>query len=247
MKKQTPIVLVAFGIILIGVTYLIFINIKQKRELIKKEKKILKIWDDKIAEYQFIINATYRDSDIMKDFFEKLNHCYEIMRKMLIQEKLTKNHKNELIEFILTDFTNTAGIKKEEVFDRLEIDEIENLFVGDNLETVEKLDKLLNPNFMTGRIDYQDFDMWEKREDMDFRPGDTTVFMIRLLKNYSQNKHQIELIPSKNLKVIEPYLGELRVIIPKNAVKGELEKVSFKTYDWVNRDTIVEDLYLTVN
>jgi hypothetical protein len=180
MKKQTLTNLIIIGVSLIGFVYLINVNRDQRKKLAKKENEILKLWDDKIAEYQFLVNVTYRDSENLKVFFDKL-------------------------------------------------------------------EKLFNPNFMTKCIYFQEFDIWEKKENWNLSAGDTTTFMIRLLKNYDLNSHQIELIPSVDLKVIKPYLGELQIVIPKDAKEGEPRKVSFQIYDWVNRDTIVQEMYLNSN
>lgn len=244
MKKPSPISLVVLGISLIGFAYLIYVNKKQKEELVKKEKVILKLWDDKIAEYQFLVNVTYRDSEAMKDFFDNLDNCYDKLRKLLHGEILSNKDKNEIINFIMTDFTKNAGIKKVDVLSRLKVENSAQIFVGNNLEIVERLERLFNPNFMTKCIYFQDFDIWEKQEKWNLNEGDTTYLMIRLLKNYDLNSHQTELIPSKDLKVLKPYLGELRVIIPKGAKKDEEREISFQLYDWINQDTIIQKMYL---
>ncbi len=235
------------GISLIGFVYLINVNREQKEELEKKENEVLRLWDDKIAEYQFLVNVTYRDTDRMKDFFNKLDSAYDKLRALLNEKELTEFDKKQLKDFILNDFTKTAGMKEEEVFSRLEVEDISQIFVGDNLEIVEKLEKLFNPNFMTKCVYFQDFDIWEKRENWNLNAGDTTTFMIRLLKNYDLYSHQMELIPSVDLKVIEPYLGELRVVIPEDAKEGESRKLTFQIYDWVNQDTIVQEMYINPN
>ncbi len=247
MKKQTLINLTIIGISLIGFVYLINVNREQKEELDKKENEVLRLWDDKIAEYQFLVNVTYRDTDRMKDFFDKLDSAYDKLRALLNEKELTEFDKKQLKDFILNDFTKTAGMKEEEVFGRLEVEDINQIFVGDNLEIVEKLEKLFNPNFMTKCVYFQDFDIWEKRENWNLNAGDTTTFMIRLLKNYDLYSHHMELIPSVDLKVIEPYLGELRVVIPEDAKEGESRKLTFQIYDWVNQDTIVQEMYINQN
>ena len=183
----------------------------------------------------------------MKGFFDKLDSAYDKLRALLHQKELTDIDKKQLKDFILFDFTKKAGLKKEEVLSRLEVENIDQVFVGDNLEIVERLGKLFNPNFMTQRIYFQDFDIWEKKEHWNLKAGDTTTFMIRLLKNYDLSSHQTELIPSADLKVVEPYLGELRVIIPKGAKKGETRKFTFQIYDWANQDTMVQEIYIDSN
>ncbi|MBX2930287.1 MAG: hypothetical protein KF852_20820 [Saprospiraceae bacterium] len=238
---------VIIGISLIGFVYLINLNKKQKERLEEKEAEVLKLWDDKIAEHQFLVNVTYRDSESMKEFFDNLNSSYNKLRQLLNQEELTEIDKKQLIDFIINDFTETAGMKKEEVFRRLKVESEDYMFVGDNLEIVKRLERLFNPNFMTKRIYFQDFDIWEKRENWNLNPGDTTVLMIRLLKNYDLNSHQMELIPSEELKVIEPYLGELTVVTHKGAKESKSREISFKIYDWVRQDTIVQKIYLNPN
>jgi hypothetical protein len=242
MEKQTLINLVTIGISLIGFVYLINVNKEQKIELDNKENEILRLWNEKIAEYQFLVNVEYRDTERMKDFFDKLDSSYDKLRALLYQKELTETDKEQLIDFILNDYMKTAGIKEEDLYSRLDVDDIDEIFVGDNLEIVQKLEKLFNPSFMTKRVYFQDFDIWEKREGWNLNPGDTITLMIRLLKNYNFQHHQIELIPSNNLNVIRPYLGELRVVVPKDSKKGDLQKVTFKTYNWVTRDTLVQEV-----
>jgi hypothetical protein len=71
--------------------------------------------------------------------------------------------------------------------------------------------------------------------------------MIRLLKNYDMMSNQLDLIPSANLKVLQPYLGELSVIVPQNAPSGAPREFSFKVYDWIEMDTIEQVFILEVN
>lgn len=247
MKKQPLINLTIIGICLTGFAYLINVNREQAEELAKKEKEVLKLWDDKISEHQFMVNVTYRDADSLKDFFDKLDSAYDKMRGLLHENELTEIDKKQLTDFIMNDFTQTAGMKKEEVFNRLAVEDIDQVFAGNNLEIVKKLENLFNPSFMTSRFYFHDFDIWEKKEEWDLSAGDTTTFMIRLLRNYDLHSHQMELIPSVDLKVTEPYLGELQVIIPKDAKKGELQKFTFQIYDWINRDTIVQEIHIHPN
>jgi hypothetical protein len=60
MKSQSLINLIIAAISLTGFAYLIHVNKKQKEELDKKEAEVLRLWDDKIAEYQFLVVTIQR-------------------------------------------------------------------------------------------------------------------------------------------------------------------------------------------
>lgn len=53
---------------------------------------------------------------------------------------------------------------------------IDEAFNGSRLETIERFDRMLNPNFMSSHIFLSDFDIWEKKDGIDLKPGDTTIF-----------------------------------------------------------------------
>jgi hypothetical protein len=247
MKKQTLINLATIGILLIGVFYFLDANRKQKNELVKKEKEILELWDSKIAEYQFLVNVTFRDSEVRKYFFDRLDNCYKKMRLLLNKKELSEIDKKEFTDFIMGEFPEIAGMKKEEILKRLNIENQNQIFNGSNLEIVKRLEKLFNPSFMTKCVSFKDFDIWEKQENWNLNPGDTTKLMIRLLKNYDLSTNQLEFFPSENLKIIEPYLGELKVIIPKDAKENQTREVSFILYDWIKKDTVIQKIYLHSN
>ena len=224
-----------------------YVNNRQKKELVKKEKEVLELWDSKIAEHQYLLNTKYHNSEWMKGFFDKLDNCYDKLRRLLNQEDLSNEDKNQVIDFIMSDFPKNVGIKKRDVLEKLQVKNIDQVFIGANLEIVKRLENLLNPRFISSHAYIQDFDIWEKRENLNLKAGDTTFLMIRLLRNYDLNSHQMELIESDDLKVIEPYLGELRVIVSKDAKRGDEKEISYELYDWIIQDTIVQNIRLLVN
>lgn len=251
MKQQTLINIVVITISLIGFFLLNNINKLQKEELLNKETEILKLLDDKIAEYQFRVNIKYSNSGGLRDVFERLDDIYEKLRFFLKGKEFTETDKNEMINYLMNDFAKISGflsskgeVDRKFIFEVLGVENEYQIFEGDRIRIVEKLLKLINPSVFSGRDYYSDFDFWEKKESWQLEPGDTTILMIRALKNFSIGSNQLELIENSDLKLIEPNLGELRVVIPMNAEKDKPRVVNFKTYDWINQDTLNQIIIL---
>lgn len=246
MKIQSLITLVILLIGISGTFYFWNSDRKKKEEIVRLEGELMASWDDKISDYQFLVNDSYRKSGVVKAFADSLDISYNKVRKFLNEGDLTEDDKKFLMEFIFVGMQK-AGLTKEEILQRAGSQSPEELFHGTRLEVIKRLDEILNPYFMTNCFYMQDFDIWEKRDKWNFSPGDTTKLMIRLLKNYNLHSHQLELIPSREMKVIEPYLGELVVIVPEDAPKNKTQQISFKLYDWINQDTIIQEVFLEKN
>lgn len=245
MKRKTPLILITtliFGISFIYLSKLI----ERKNEKIKAaETEVFRLWDEKIADYQFLVNVNYRDSEFMKSFFDSLMVSYDKLRVIISQKDLAEADKNYLRSFIFNQMAAKGFISKAEILQRLKVESADQMFEIPGLELLQRLESILSPYFMTKCMYSQDYDIWEKTNNRILKPGDTTVFMIRILKNYDLRSHQLELIPSSSMKIIEPYLGEIKVAIPKN--ENDLIKINFQMYNWLKRDTITQNFYLSRN
>jgi hypothetical protein len=204
---------------------------------------VLRLWDEKIADYQFLVNVNYRDSEFMKSFFDSLMVSYDKLRVISSQKDLVEADKNYLRSFIFKQMAAKGFINKAEILPRLKVKSAAQMFEGAKLELLQRLESILSPYFMTKCMYSQDFDIWEQTNNRVFYPGDTTIFMIRILKNYDLHSHQLELIPCSGMKIIEPYLGEIKVAIPKN--EKDLIKINFQLYNWLKRDTITQNIHLS--
>ena len=196
------------------------------------------------------VNVRYGNSVGLREIFERLDDIYEKLRNFLKGKELTETDKNEMINYLMNDFAKTSGFRSSKgnvdnklIFETLGVENEHQIFEGERVQIVEKLLKLFNPSIFSGPDYYDEFDFWEKKENWQLNPGDTTVLMIRLLKNFNIRSHQVELIESSELKVIEPYLGELKVVIPVNAEKDKLRIANFKTYNWITQDTISQKIF----
>lgn len=243
MKKKILLPLTAIAICVLSFMYLLKL-IEQKDQKIKDaETEVFRLWDEKIADYQFLVNVNYRDSEFMKSFFDSLMVSYEKLRVISSKKHLVEADKNYLRSFIFKQMAAKAFITKSEVLQRLQVESAAQMFEGTKLELLQRLESILSPYFMTKCMYSQDYDIWEKTNNRVLHPGDTTVFMIRILKNYDLHSHQLELIPSGGMKIIEPYLGEIKVVIPKN--ENDLIKINFQLYNWLKRDTITQNIHLS--
>lgn len=247
MKQRTIINSIGIIILLIVIGYLVNKNNNQKKELVKQENEINKFWEDKIAEYQFIVNLTYRDINKRNKFFDKLNNCYNLLRELLNKHELTETERKQITDFIFLDYIEFGHIPKEDLLKRLNVENQNQIYDGSKLEIVQRLDKVLNPYFMSGHDYIDDFDIWEKQDNFTYNNGDTLTFMVRLLRNHNLNSHQIEFIPSEELTVLKSNLGELRIIVPEKLKKGNPLEVKFMVYDWIRRDTILKKIYMNQN
>ena len=243
MKRKTPLILITtliFGISFIYLSKLI----ERKNEKIKAaEAEMFRLWDEKIADYQFKVNVNYRDSEFMKSFFDSLIVSYDKLRVITSQNDLSEADKNYLQAFIFNQMAAKGHISKAEILQRLKVESADQMFESPKLELLQKLETILSPYVMCKSMYIQDYDIWEQTNNRVLHPGDTTIFMIRILKNYDLHSHQLELIPSNGLKIIEPYLGEIKVAIPKN--ENDLIKINFKMYNWLERDTITQNINLS--
>ena len=245
MNRKTPLILITTLVFGLGFIHLSKL-IERKNEKIKAvEREMFRLWDEKIADYQFKVNIYYRGSEFMESFFDSLIVSYDKLRVITSQKDLSEADKNYLQAFILNQMAAKGFISKAEILQRLKVESVAQMFEGTKLELLQKLESILSPYFMCKSMYTQDFDIWEQTNNRVLRPGDTTIFMIRILKNYDLHSHQLELIPSNGLKIIEPYLGEIKVAIPKN--ENDLIKINFQMYNWLKRDTITQNFYLSRN
>lgn len=243
MKRKILLPLIAIAICGLSFMYLSRL-IEQKDQKIKDvETEVLRLWDEKIADYQFLVNVNYRDSEFMKSFFDSLIVSYDKLRVISSQKDLAEADKNYLRSFIFKQMAAKGFINKAEILPRSKVKSVAQMFEGTKLELLQRLESILNPYFMTKCMYSQDFDIWEQTNNRILYPGDTTIFMIRILKNYDLRSHQLELIPSNGMKIIEPYLGEIKVAIPKN--EKDLIKINFQLYNWLKRDTITQNIHLS--
>lgn len=245
-NKNASIFLFLFLSLLSSLGYFINQNQRQKVEIQKANQIIKDLWDDKIANYQFLVNVTYRNNTIkpLRSLFDSLDTSYTILRKVIDKQEIAESDKIYLGNMVLRQIPFQSRMKEKEIFKWLDIKQEEELFQGAIPEIIERLDKGLNPNFMTHRNSTNGFDIWEKQEKWNLKAGHTTTIMIRLLKNHDLGCNQLEFIPTKKLKIIEPYLGELTVIIPIGVKEDSPHPISFQLYDWVKKDTITKKMML---
>jgi hypothetical protein len=243
MKRKILLPLTAIAICGLSFMYLSKL-IEQKDQKIKDaETEVLRLWDEKIAEYQYLVNVNYRDSEFMKSFFDSLIISYDKLRVISSPKDLVEADKKYLRSFIFKQMAAKGFINKAEILPKLKVKSAAQMFEGTKLEQLQRLESILSPYFMTKCMYFQDYDIWEKTNNRILQPGDTTVFMIRILKNYDLRSHQLELIPSRRMKIVKPYLGELEVAIPKS--ENDLIKINFQMYNWLERDTVTQNIYLS--
>lgn len=247
--KNKNISIFLFFSLLGSLGYFIYQNQRQKTEIQEANQIIKNLWDDKIANYQFLVNVSYRNSAIkpLRSLFDSLDTSYTILRKVIEQQKIAESDKVYLGNMVLEQIPFQSRMKEKEIFEWLDIKQKGELFQGTIPEIIKRLDKGLNPNFMTHRNSTNNFDVWEKQEKWNLKPGETTTLMVRLLKNYDLASNQLEFVPTKNMKVIEPYLGEFTVKIPIDTKEGSPYPISFQLYDWIKKDTITEKIILFSN
>lgn len=223
-----------------------FKNIQQRIEELKKEN--FKLIDDKVADAQFRSNNYYRKNEFLKPFFDSLDTSYKILRIYLQEEEyISTEDQIFLKEILLNNLPKIGGMNKEDVLTRMGIKRENEIFQGSKLEIAKRLMGGLSLNFMTGgRYSFNYYDIWRKETDLELLPGETTKIMIRLLRNYEFRSNHLEFIPSKRMKIIEPYLGELTVQVPNNLSGNKVYETRFELFDWINRDTITERILISL-
>lgn len=245
MKKGRLFTLAVMAICGLSFIYLFWLIEGKDQKIKAAEAEVFRLWDEKIADHQFQVNVNYRDSEFKKSFFDSLMVSYNQLRMISNQKDLGEFEKNYLRSFIFNRMTTMGFISKAEILERLKIKSEAQMFVGSKLELLQRLESILNPYFMTKCMYNQDFDIWKKPGGGCLVPGDTTVFMIRILKNYDFHSHELELISSSEMKTVKPYLGEIKAVIPQNE-RSEIH-LKFQMYNWLNRDTITQNIYLSRN
>lgn len=240
MKKSNLIVLLVLTTSIIGFFFFRAELKKKDAELQQKNEELNTMWDDQLAVYQWTINDLYRSEKWENHLFDSLDHCFKILRLSINEPSFKLKDKEYLVDFMMERLTKIGHRKKDKILKTLEVESVDHIFTGTNTEIIRRTTRVLNPYFMTKCISFTDYDMWEKKDHWNFSPGDTMTVMLRLLKNYDSYSHNLEFIPGENVKVIEPYLGEIFVAVPENAQKGTKYKMNFKLYDWIKRDTVEE-------
>jgi hypothetical protein len=238
---------VVLSLLIIAALSFSFITIKkQKDELAVQDKRISDLWFEKLTDYQYLINTTFRDypQNPIKSMFDSLDGSLDIMLKLSYHEDLTIQDKEYLNDFIfstLVDRSYREGV----ILENLEIDSRDELFLGSNFEIVERLERVVNPYIMTKCKEGQSFDLYEKHEEWNFQKGDTVKLMVRLLPNYSLQSHVVELVPSSSLFLLNPYFGEIHYIAEEDAMQGSRHEIKYETYDLISRDTVENSVLLT--
>lgn len=237
MKKALRILIL--GILLVVQIILYQELIEQKDLLHSKDEKLEELIDSKIADYQFQFNTNYRGIMWEDSFFDSLNNCFEILRTYLPETNIPDTDQLYLEGFMLDRLSDRLGYDETDILRITNLESIDSIFLGSNLHVVDKVLEVLNPYFLTKCFYYTDFDIWQFNQSWNLQPGDTTEFMIRLLKNYDYLQNQLEFVETENLEVIEPYLGKLKVVIPDDINERRVYDMNVSFYDWIKKDTII--------
>lgn len=220
---------------------------KQEKLLQAKDKKLIELYDAKIADYQFQFNENYRGKMWEDGFFDSLNTCFEIMRLSLHKADIPDTSKGYLQGFITDRLSARLGYQESDILRLTGLKSMDSIFVGTNLDIVDRGLEVFNPYFLTKCFYFTDFDIWKYEENWNLQPGDTTEFMIRLLKNHDYLQHQLAFIETGNLEVLSPYLGKLKVVIPDDIVDRSFYDFTINFYDWVKQDTVIKTIGITLN
>ena len=226
-----------------------FVTIKKQRERLDElDRKTSVLWFEKLADYQYLSNTTYRDlpQASMNNFLDSLNGSLDLMMKLSFHEELSAEDKDYISGYLFSTLS-TFNSDETEVLELLEISHREELYVGTDFEILERLERVINPYLMTRCKEFQNFDIYEKQDSWEFGPGDTLRLMVRLLSNYSLQSHETELVPSSSLELVNPYFGEITHVVPADFQKGGWLPITFQTYDWISRDTVEQSVILTSN
>ena len=90
-------------------------------------------------------------------------------------------------------------------------------------------------------------DIWKKEQPRKHKPGDTVTFMIRLVENYALGCGQVEFVPTHNLTIVDAYLAELCVVIPKNHLPIKYYIVPYRLYSYKTKDTLAHSISVLVH
>ncbi len=220
---------------------------KQEKLLRSKDEKLIELYDAKIADYQFQFNENYRGQMWEDGFFDSLNTCFEIMRLSLPKTDIHDTNRLYIEGFMTDRLSTRLGYQEADILKLTGLADMDSIFVGTNPDIVERVLEVLNPYFLTKCFYFTDFDIWKYEENWNLYPGDTTEFMIRLLKNHDYLQHQLAFVETENLEVISPYLGKLKVVIPDNINDKSSYDLPIHFYDWVKQDTVIETIGITLN
>ncbi len=145
MKRKILLPLTAIAVCGLSFIYL-FKLVEQKNQKIKAaEAEVFRLWDEKIADYQFKVNVNYRDSEFMKSFFDSLMVSYDKLRVISSQKDLAEADKNYLRSFIFKQMAAKGFISKAEILQRLKVKSVAQMFEGTKLELLQRLESILSP------------------------------------------------------------------------------------------------------
>lgn len=220
---------------------------KQNILLQSKDERLVELFDSKIADYQFQLNTNYRGAIWEDSFFDSLNTCFEILRTYLPKTYIPDTSKLYLRRFMTERLSDRLGYSEVEILRMTNLGSIDSIFLGTNLNIVDKTLEVLNPYFLTKCFYFTDLDIWQLNKNWNLQAGDTTEFMIRILKNYDYLQNQLGFVETENLEVIKPYLGKLKVVIPENINERSTYDWNIKFYDWIKKDTIIQRIGIILN
>lgn len=220
---------------------------KQEKLLQAKDKKLKELYDAKIADYQFQFNENYRGKMWEDGFFDSLQTCFDIMSFSLSKTDIPDSSKLYLQGFMTDRLSARLGYKEDDILRLTDLASMDSIFMGTNLDIVDRVLELFNPHLLTKCFYLTDFDIWKYEENWNLQPGDTTEFMIRLLKNHDYLQHQLAFVKTENLEVLTPYLGKLKVVIPDEINDKSFYDLSIHFYDWIKKDTVDKRIGIPLN
>lgn len=245
MKKSLTILI--FSILVVTLIKFSQDLAEQEQLLQSKDEKLIELIDTKIADYQFHFNIHYRGKMWKDGFFDSLNTCFEMLRICLPRTDIPDSSKSYLQEFMMDRLSGGLGRDEDDMLRMIDLESMDSIFIGANLRIVERVLEVLNPYFLTRCFYFTDIDIWKYEENWNLHPGDTTSFMIRLLKNHDFLQHQLEFVETENLEVINPYLGKLKVVIPDDINDKSFYDLPIHFYDWIKKDTVIQTFGISLN
>lgn len=220
-------------LLVVMMTYNIYEGVELRSRSVRIEKIAKSVLDDEISRMQFVAENTFRERNYLRAFNDSLNYCYDLLR-MSIKDGCIHD-EDYLKQFIQKTLPQRLSFQSENIclnYSKIECDSIFNLSC---LEKIDAIKDILNPTWYASHYQFVDADIYEKRK-IDIMSKDSTTLIIRLLKGQNTFMHNLELIENKNMKLISPYAGELKVY-RKDFVKSKQE-IRFSVYDWIENDTI---------
>ena len=219
---------------------------KQKDQLALQDRRISNLWFGKLTGHKYLVNTTYRDYPHaqVENVLDSLDGSLDILLKLSYHEALSSQDTEYLNDFVFSTLTNLLNVEDAHLLQNFKIECKSELFEGNDFEIVERLERVVNPYFMTKCKEYQIFDLYEKHEEWSFLKGDTVKLMVRLLPNYSLHSHVVELVSSKNMRLVNPYFGEIQYVAEEDAIQGSRHEIQYQTYDWISRDMVENTVVL---